>query len=156
MKINTSGWLFVCYVQSERKFVVHTIAVQSFFQALTEHKAVFPAHNAVFTLSVPLHLAEYLSLQLQSFFSDSERVYQEFSRCINNPVQSLVVSQVKSYQGLIPLTYSDSSKRFALSVWRGEYYENAQAFILHVSLIEFFNSVFFVSSNNILNMFQNV
>jgi hypothetical protein len=148
------GWLFVCFVQAERKFVVHTVAVQSFYQALQEHSAIFPAHSVVFSLQVPLYLAEYIGRQLQAYFVDSERIYVEFARAINTPVQTLVVTQVKSYQGLIPLTYSDVSKRFALSVWDGEYYQSAQAFVLHVSLVEFFNSIFFVSSTNVLNMFN--
>lgn len=149
-----SSWLFVCYVQSERKFIVHTIAVQSFFQALKEHSAIFPSHAVIFSLQIPLHLAEYIGRQLQGYFIESERIYSEFARCINTPMQSLVVNQVKTYQGLVPLTYSDVSKRFGLSVWNGDYYESAQAFVLHPSLIEFFNSVFFISSANILNMFR--
>jgi hypothetical protein len=149
-----NSWLFVCFVQSERKFVVHTVAVQSFFQALQEHAAIFPAHSVVFSLQIPLYLAEYTGKQLQAYFADSERIYVEFAKAINAPMQSLVVTQVKTYQGLVPLTYSDVSKRFALSVWDGDYYQSAQAFVLHVSLVEFFNSIFFVSGINVLNMFN--
>lgn len=149
-----SSWLFVCFIQSERKFVVHTIAVQSFYQALTEHSALFPSHSVVFSIQIPLYLAEYIGRQLQGYFIESERIYSEFARYINTPVQSLVVNQVKTYQGLIPLTYSDVSKRFGLSVWNGDYYESAQAFVLHSSLIEFFNSIFFVTSDNVFNMFK--
>lgn len=87
-----NGWLFVYFIQSERRFGGHTIAVSSFYQALKEHIAVFPTHNVVFALQVPLYLAEYTSKQLQACFVDSERIFSEFSRSINTPMQSLVVS----------------------------------------------------------------
>jgi hypothetical protein len=149
------AWLFVCFVQSEAKFVIHTIAVQSFYQAMTEHKAVFPSYSVVFCLQLPVYLAEYIGRQLQIYFQDYERIYKEFARCVNAPSATLVVSQVRSYQGLIPLTYSDVSRRFTLSAWNGDYYANASAFVLHVSLIEFFNSIFFVTGNDVLNLFKN-
>ncbi|MDH6309796.1 hypothetical protein M2451_002020 [Dysgonomonas sp. PFB1-18] len=155
MKTSNISWLFVCYVQSERKFLVHIISVASFYKALTEHSSLFPAHNVVFALQVPVHLAEYTGRHFQSLFADSDHIYSEFAKCINTPMQSLIVTQVKTYQGLVPLTYSDANKRLSLSSWRGEYYESAQAFVLHVSLIEFFNSIFYVSSTNILNLFKN-
>ncbi|MDR0824693.1 MAG: hypothetical protein LBN74_06325 [Prevotella sp.] len=156
MSNNSSvSWLFICFIASEKRFVVHVVAVSSFFKALQEHAAIFPTHSVVFTLQIPLFLAEYVGKQLQYYFTDTERIYNEFSRCINSPMNSLVVSQAKTYQGLIPLSYSDVSKRFSLSSWNGDYYEGGQAFILHSSLIEFFNSIFFVSNNaNILNLFQ--
>lgn len=150
----STSWLFICYIPTERKFVVHTVAVQSFYTAITEHAAIYPTYAVIFSMQISLYLAEYIGRQLQGYFIESERIYAEFARCINTPMQSLIVTQVKTYQGLIPLTYSDVSKRFALSVWNGEYYESAQAFVLHVSLIEFFNSVFFVTSNDILNLFK--
>lgn len=155
MKISSVGWLFVCYVQSENKFIVHVISVSSFYQAFKEHASLFPSHSVVFTLQVPVYLAEYLGKHLQSLFVDADCVYAEFARCISATTQSMIVNQVKTYQGLIPLSYSDASRRFALASWRGEYYEDAQAFVLHVSLVEFFNSIFFTSVNNVLNLFKN-
>lgn len=153
-KVSAFSWLFVCYIQSERRFTVNAVAVQSFFQALTEHKAVFPAHNVIFSVQTPLHLAECVGKQLQGCFNEPEKIYAEFAQRINVPVQSFVVSQVKTYQGLVPLTYNDVSARYGLSAWNGDYYESAQAFVLHPSLIEFFNSIFFVTSDNVLNMFK--
>ena len=154
-KASNLSWLFICYIASERRFIVHVIAVPSFFKALTEHAAIFPSHSVVFSLQVPSHLSVYIGRQLQNLFLDSEPIYAEFARCINAPLNSLVVDQIKTYQGLIPLSYSDSSRRFSLSLWHGEYYESAQAFVLHASLIEFFNSIFFVSDNmNASNLFK--
>jgi hypothetical protein len=151
----SNSWFFVCYVQAESKFVIHTIAVPSFFQALSEHKSLFANHSVVFCLQIPVYLAEYLGGQLHTYFSDYDRIYKEFARCVNFPVNSMIVSQVKTYQGLIPLSWSDSARRFSLASWQGEYYDGAQAFVLHVSLIEFFNSIFFTTGDSILNMFKN-
>lgn len=155
-KKTTQGWLFVCFIASEKKYVCHTVANPSFFKALQEHAAIFPTHHVVFTLQVPMFLAEYIGKELQYFFKDSDAVYAEFVKCINAPNVSFVITQVKTYQGLIPLTYSDVNKRFGLSAWNGEYYEAAQAFVLHASLIEFFNFLFFNnhSDNNPLNLFR--
>ncbi|MBF0574407.1 hypothetical protein [Dysgonomonas sp. GY617] len=148
------AWLFICFVVSERKYVCHVIATPLFSTALQEHAALFPSHHVVFSLQVPLYLAEYIGKELQYFFKDSEAVYKEFVRLVNSS-QGVIIAPVKTYNGLVPLSFSDVSKCFCLSRWNGEYYENAQAFILSPALVEFFNFLFFQRQDvNPLNLFK--
>lgn len=155
MKKIINNWLFLCYLREEKRFVCHCISEGSFTSAMSSHGKLFPSHNIVFVLSVPAYLCEVFCMYLQSFFADSASVSAALNSRLTASASTFVVSPVKTYLGLIPLSYSDTSRLLVFSNWSGDYYENACAFVLHSSFLEYFNAILYSArSNNSLHIFS--
>lgn len=152
---NIIAWVFVCFIQSERRFVVHSLNLNSFHEALTVHAQTFPSHSTVFCIKTPVSLASVVVKSLQGCLFDSEAVFDLFHKLlsVNNPLLPMI--PVKTYQGLVPLTYSNAENRLILSAWNKERYIDATAFILSEKLLILFNEYLYMSSkNDVLNLFK--
>lgn len=151
-----NAWVFVCFIQSERKFIAHSLSINSFAQALQMHSQTFPSHSVVFCFKCPIYMTSVVVKTFQNCLLDSDKVFSQFVNLLNVDNNLMPITPVKTYQGLVPLSYSTNENRLLLSMWNNERYIDAVGFILSIKLLPLFNEYLYsCSQNEILKLFQN-